>query len=70
MANGVNGGPGASGVLVFNQRIYHRELPPSVSAGGTVDYVAGGRVVFEDVIKFYYDETNEMFGTSFDPPSP
>lgn len=33
------GGPGATGVLVFNQRIYHRELPPSVSAGGTVDYV-------------------------------
>lgn len=33
------GGPGASGVLVFNKRIYHRELPPSVSAGGTVDYV-------------------------------
>ena len=28
------GGPGASGVLVFNQRIYNRELPPSVSAGG------------------------------------
>jgi hypothetical protein len=24
---------------VFNERIYHRELPPSVSAGGTVDYV-------------------------------
>lgn len=36
------GGPGASGVLVFNQRIYHRELPPSVSAGGTVDYVVLG----------------------------
>jgi selenocysteine lyase/cysteine desulfurase len=33
------GGPGACGVLVFNQRIYNRELPPSVSAGGTVDYV-------------------------------
>ena len=33
------GGPGASGVLVFNQRIYNRDLPPSVSAGGTVDYV-------------------------------
>jgi selenocysteine lyase/cysteine desulfurase len=33
------GGPGSSGVLLFNQRIYHRELPPSVSAGGTVDYV-------------------------------
>ncbi len=34
------GGPGASGILVFNQRIYHRELPPSVSGGGTVDYVS------------------------------
>jgi len=33
------GGPGSSGVLVFNERIYHRELPPSMSAGGTVDYV-------------------------------
>ena len=33
------GGPGSSGVLVFNQRIYNRELPPSISAGGTVDYV-------------------------------
>ena len=33
------GGPGSTGVLVFNQRIYRRELPPSVSAGGTVDYV-------------------------------
>jgi len=33
------GGPGSSGVLVFNDRIYHPELPPSVSAGGTVDYV-------------------------------
>lgn len=33
------GGPGSSGVLVFNERIYRRDLPPSVSAGGTVDYV-------------------------------
>lgn len=33
------GGPGASGVLVFNKRLYHPELPPTVSAGGTVDYV-------------------------------
>ena len=33
------GGPGSSGVLVFNERIYDRALPPSVSAGGTVDYV-------------------------------
>jgi hypothetical protein len=29
----------------------------------------GGRVVYEDVIKQYYDETNKEFGTSFDPPS-
>ena len=34
------GGPGSSGVLVFNKRIYHGELPPSVGAGGTVDYVS------------------------------
>jgi selenocysteine lyase/cysteine desulfurase len=33
------GGPGATGVLVFNRRIYQKDLPPSVSAGGTVDYV-------------------------------
>jgi selenocysteine lyase/cysteine desulfurase len=33
------GGPGSSGVLVFNESLYHKELPPSVSAGGTVDYV-------------------------------
>ncbi len=34
------GGPGSSGILVFNQRIYDRALPPTVSAGGTVDYVS------------------------------
>jgi len=34
------GGPGSSGVLVFNERLYHRELPPTVCAGGTVDYVS------------------------------
>ena len=33
------GGPGSSGVLVFNERLYQRDLPPTVSAGGTVDYV-------------------------------
>lgn len=33
------GGPGSSGILVFNERLYQRDLPPSVSAGGTVDYV-------------------------------
>jgi selenocysteine lyase/cysteine desulfurase len=34
------GGPGASGVLVFNERLYARDLPPSVGGGGTVDYVS------------------------------
>ena len=33
------GGPGSSGVLVFNERLYNRALPPTVSAGGTVEYV-------------------------------
>jgi selenocysteine lyase/cysteine desulfurase len=33
------GGPGASGVLVFNEKLYRKHLPPTVSGGGTVDYV-------------------------------
>ena len=33
------GGPGSCGVLVFNEKHYHSELPPTVGAGGTVDYV-------------------------------
>ena len=33
------GGPGASGLLIFNKRCYHPELPPSIAGGGTVDYV-------------------------------
>lgn len=33
------GGPGASGLLVFNKRCYHPELPPSIAGGGTVEYV-------------------------------
>lgn len=33
------GGPGSSGVLVFNGRCYHGELAPSIAGGGTVDYV-------------------------------
>ena len=52
------GGPGSSGVLVFNERIYHRELPPSVSAGGTVDYVGP---VDQDFIKDI--EEREKAGT-------
>lgn len=33
------GGPGSSGILVFNKRIYPLGLAPTVAAGGTVDYV-------------------------------
>ena len=36
------GGPGSAGVLVFKQHLYHSELPPTVSAGGTVDFVGPG----------------------------
>ena len=33
------GGPGSSGILVFHERHYPKDLPPSVGGGGTVDYV-------------------------------
>jgi ribonuclease Z len=36
---------------------------------GFSEYVMGGRVVFDDVIKFYYDQTNKMFGTDYKPPT-
>jgi selenocysteine lyase/cysteine desulfurase len=34
------GGPGSTGVLVFNERLYRQDLPPTVAGGGTVDYVS------------------------------
>lgn len=34
------GGPGSSGLLIFNENIYPIQLPPTVAAGGTVDYVS------------------------------
>ncbi len=34
------GGPGSSGILVFNSRLYRADLPPTVAGGGTVDYVS------------------------------
>jgi selenocysteine lyase/cysteine desulfurase len=33
------GGPGSTGVLVFNERVYRTDLGPTVGGGGTVDYV-------------------------------
>lgn len=35
---------------------------------GFSEFIASGRVVFDDVIKSYYDQTNEMFGTDIKPP--
>jgi len=35
---------------------------------GFSEFIAGGRIVFPDVIKFYYDQTNKMFGTNIKPP--
>jgi ribonuclease Z len=35
---------------------------------GFSKYIMDGRVVFGDVIEFYYNQTNEMFGTDFEPP--
>jgi selenocysteine lyase/cysteine desulfurase len=52
------GGPGTSGVLIFNENLYRSDLPPTAAGGGTVDYV-GYR--FHD---FYKDiETREKAGT-------
>ena len=33
------GGPGASGILLIREEIYHADLPPSVAGGGTVRFV-------------------------------
>jgi len=52
------GGPGSSGILVFNERIYKKDLPPTVAAGGTVDFVTLDREKYiEDI------ETREKPGT-------
>lgn len=52
------GGPGSSGVLVFNKSIYNSHLPPTVSGGGTVSYVA------EHMHDFFDDiEEREKAGT-------
>jgi selenocysteine lyase/cysteine desulfurase len=33
------GGPGSSGILIIHERIYRHDLPPTVGAGGTVEFV-------------------------------
>lgn len=52
------GGPGSSGVLVFNSRLYRQDLPPTVAGGGTVDYVSP---VDQDFVADI--ETRERAGT-------
>ncbi len=52
------GGPGSSGVLVFNEKIYQSDLPPSVAGGGTVAYVTSQEEMFLDDI-----EERELAGT-------
>lgn len=52
------GGPGSSGVLVINDRLYRRDLPPTTAGGGTVVFVGfEGQEYDEDI------ETREMAGT-------
>jgi selenocysteine lyase/cysteine desulfurase len=52
------GGPGTSGVLVFNEKIYRADLPPTTAGGGTVRYVGFDRHDFAEDI-----ETREKAGT-------
>ena len=52
------GGPGTSGVLIFNEDIYPKDLPPTIAAGGTVDYVSPEKEEFITDI-----ETREKPGT-------
>ena len=48
--------------------IYPKAAADPAERIGFSDFIFGGRVVYDDVIKFYYDQTNEMFGTDFEPP--
>ena len=52
------GGPGSSGVLIINKRLYNKSLPPTLAGGGTVDYVSSHGY---DFIKSV--EEREMAGT-------
>ncbi len=52
------GGPGTSGVLVFNAKIYRKDLPPTTAGGGTVRYVGFSEHDFAEDI-----ETREKAGT-------
>ncbi|MDY0017533.1 MAG: aminotransferase class V-fold PLP-dependent enzyme [Candidatus Delongbacteria bacterium] len=52
------GGPGSSGVLIFNKKLYRSDLPPTTAGGGTVDFVGfKGQDYSKDI------ETREKAGT-------
>jgi len=52
------GGPGSSGILVFNERVYNLKLSPTSAGGGTVDFVSSTAVDYSKDI-----ETREKSGT-------
>lgn len=52
------GGPGTSGILVFNENIYRKDLPPTTAGGGTVTFVGFDEHDFSENI-----ETREKAGT-------
>ena len=52
------GGPGSSGILVFREDLYRKDLPPTAAGGGTVDFVGFHTHDFSKDI-----ETREMAGT-------
>jgi len=52
------GGPGSSGILVFNERIYKTALSPTSAGGGTVDFVSSTTVDYSEDI-----EIREKAGT-------
>ncbi|MHA1669000.1 MAG: aminotransferase class V-fold PLP-dependent enzyme [Promethearchaeota archaeon] len=45
------GGPGSTGILVFNKRIYDIKIPPTYAGGGTVDYVCSSSVDYVNNIE-------------------
>jgi len=52
------GGPGSSGILVFNERVYKTALAPTSAGGGTVDFVSSATVDYSEDI-----EIREKAGT-------
>ncbi len=52
------GGPGSTGILVFNEKLYNRAIIPTSAAGGTVDYVSSSGVDYSEDV-----ETRERAGT-------